>query len=205
MSNWLEQAESVYAFGDVDIRLDERLEKKRSAIEKNYRLHHHEYDSIITQLKSLIDRINNLPVEFRHPYGKLNFHYKESKLNNRLHYVSSSYRIKKRLYNSIFRFFKQYTFKKVRVAYFTVSSEEGFIDIELKENLLLKVRMDREGKHEKIRRPRPNNSDRKDYRFMFDLNAVTVSVSREIIDWLAFKTEMEEVSFFEKEPQLSYS
>ena len=205
MSNWLEKAENEAAFGNDTSNFGEKLRLKKEAIQKNYLDNQFYYDNFIVELEKLVNRVNDLPLEYRQPFGKINFHSKDSKLNNHLYYISSSSRIKKRMYKSVFHFFKQYTFKKIRVAYFTVSAQPGLIDIELKQNMLLKVRMTRAGDNESLKDPRRNNKDRKDYRFKFDIKQIDGEQARDIIDWLAFKKEMEEIVFFREQPQLPSS
>jgi hypothetical protein len=202
MSNWLEEAESSIAFGNDHDNLEEKILNKKESIQKNYLANQSLYDNFIQELKSLSKRINKLPAEYREPFGKISFHVKDSKLDNQLHYLSSSTRIKKRMFKSIFHFFKTYTFKRVRVAYFTISSEMGKIDVELKENMLLRMRMTRTGENERLKDPRRKKKDRKDYRFRLDLNNINGDESRDILDWLAYKKEMEEILFFAGEFQI---
>jgi len=202
MSDWLEEAEGSIAFGNDHDRLDEKIRKKKESIQENYLANQSLYDNFIQELKSLSKRVNELPAEYREPFGKISFHVKDSKLNNHLRYLSSSTRIKKRMFKSVFRFLKIYNFKRVRVAYFTVSSEMGKIDVELKENMLLRVRMTRTGENERLKDPRRKKKDRKDYRFRLDLNKINGNESRDILDWLAYKKEMEEIQFFAGEYQV---
>lgn len=196
MSNWLEEAEGSIALSNDHDRLDEKIRKKKESIQKNYLANQSLYDNFIKELRSLSKRVNDLPAEYRDPFGKISFHVKDSKLDNHLYYLSSSTRIKKRMFKSIIHFFKTYTFKRVRVAYFTVSSEMGKIDVELKENMLLRMRMTRTGENERLRDPRRKKKDRKVYRFRLDLNSINGDESRDILDWLAYKKEMEEILFF---------
>ncbi len=197
MSNWLEEAERNIVTGNDHSKLEDKLQNKKEKIRKNYLDNQLAYDTFIADLKKLVDRVNHLPAESRDPFGKISFYTKESKLNNHLHYISSSARIKKRMFKNVFHLFKTYTFKRIRVVYLTVSSHEGKMDVELKENMLLRVRMTRAGENERLKDPRRKNKDRKDFLFRFDLNNMNGSEPRDIIDWLAFKKEMEEILFFD--------
>lgn len=205
MSNWLEEAERNIVTGNDQNKLEDKLQNKKEKIRKNYLDNQLAFDAFIADLKKLVDRVNHLPAENRDPFGKISFYTKESKLNNHLHYISSSARIKKRMFKNVFHFFKTYTFKRIRVVYITVSSHDGKIDIELKENMLLRVRMTRAGENERLKDPRKKNKDRKDFLFRFDLNSMNGSEPRDIIDWLAFKKEMEEILFFDGGYQVASS
>jgi len=194
MSDWLDQAESNIASVDDDhSKQEEKFLKKQEAIRENYQANKVLFDSFITDLKKLVERVNKLPAEHRQPFGKLGFHFKDSKLDNQLHYFSSSTKVKKRMYKNIFHLFKTYTFKRVRVAYLTVSSQQGMINVELKENMLLRVRLTRSGEHERLKDPRRRNKDRKNYRFSLELQNMNGTEPREIIDWLAFRKEMKDI------------
>ena len=150
MSNWLEEAESKKSLMDENGASLDRTELKKEAIGQNYQANKELYESFIQRLEGLAIRVNNLPMEYRESFGKINYKFKESKLNNHLYYLSCSKRIQKRLKGSIFTYFKKYNFKHIRVGYFTVSRKMGMIDIELKENLLLRVKMKTNGDDDKI-------------------------------------------------------
>ena len=197
MNNWLEQAEGNITHEHDRTRHEDRMDAKKEAIQENYRANQKCFNDFLEELKELVDRVNQLPVELRHPFGKITYRTKKSSLDNHRNYVSSSQRYKKRMYRSVFRFFKTYTIKWIRVAYFTVSSNPGMIDIELKENKLPRVRMTINGEKERMRRNRLRNSkDSKDYRFSIKVEELSEMLSRDIIDWLAFKSELEEISLF---------
>lgn len=202
MSNWLEEAENSNILVDEHGSLEEKLELKKKAIQQNYLANQSRFDEFNVKLKELVKRVNDLPAEYREPFGKISFCSKETKLDNHLYYISSSMRIKKRLYRNVSRFFKKHTFKKIRVAYFTVSRQQGMIDIELKENLMLRMRMTRTGENEQLKYKGKKSKDRKDYLFRLDLNRLEGKEAMEIIDWLVFKNEMEDISFFNEQRQL---
>jgi len=196
MSNWLEEAESRKSVIDENGSSVDRGRQKKKAIAENYQSNKELYDRFISQLEDLAIRVNDLPMEYREAFGKINYKFKESKLDNHLYYLSCSQRIQKRLKKSIFTYFKRYNFKHIRVGYFTVSRQMGMIDVELKENLLLRVRMKTNGDDDKISSRRRKNNDRKDLIFRLKLDSIDENTGLEIIDWLAFKKEIEEISFF---------
>jgi len=116
MSNWLENAESSAAEMEEQGGLKEELRQKKEAIRKNYLDNQIQYENFIAELDKLVNRVNDLPLDYREPFGKISHHAKDSRLDNHLNYLTSSKRIKKRLYKSVIRFLKIYTFKRIRVA-----------------------------------------------------------------------------------------
>jgi hypothetical protein len=57
------------------------------------------------------------------------------------------------------------------------------------------------GDDERASSRRRKNDDRKDYVFRMNLNSVNEKTGMEIIDWLAFKKNMEDISFFSERDQ----
>ncbi|HSG67141.1 MAG TPA: hypothetical protein VK994_00445, partial [Bacteroidales bacterium] len=110
MSHWLEEAENRKKSIESDSAVD-KVKKKKKAIRENYDANREYYDRFVKNLESLALRINDLPKEYREDYGKVNFNFKDSKLDNQLFYLSTSRRIQKRLYRSLLTYFKKYTFK----------------------------------------------------------------------------------------------
>jgi hypothetical protein len=196
MINWLEEAESrKRVTGENDVSAD-RIQLKKEAVRQNFQANQQLYDNFIKHLTGLVERVNNLPMEDREPFAKLTLKSKDSKLDNHFYYLSSSRRIQKRLYKNLFKYFKKYNFKHIRVIYLTVSQKMGMIDVELKENLLLRVRMKANTDKGKTKSQKKKNENRKDYIFHLNLSAIDKNIAMEIIDWLVFKKEMEQISFF---------
>lgn len=196
MSHWLEEAESrkemVESHSAVDV-----IKKKKKDIQENYAANSKLYENFLKELESLAERVNSLPTEYREDYGKINFNSKDSKLDNHLFYLSTSRRVHKRIHSGLFTYFKKYTFKHIRVAYFTIAREMGMFDIELKEKFLLRKRInpDDDRKH-KIRSSKKRESNRKDFVFRLSLEQVNSNTALQIVDWLAYRQEMETISFF---------
>lgn len=198
MSNWLEEAESKKALDEEVVSISQRIAQKKDEVRQNYQANKELYEGFIKQLEELSERVNDLPMEYRNSFGKINFRVKESKLDNHLYYLTSSKRIKRRLRNSLFTYLKKYNFKHIRVGYFTISREMGMMDIELKENLLLRVRMKSTGDGKRSSSRRRKNDHKKDFVFRVELNTINKDTAMDIIDWLAFRKPMEEISFFDK-------
>lgn len=196
MGNWLEDAEERMTQSEDTVSYEDRLLMKIESIKENYNRNKHIYQAFIEQLEMLVDRVNALPIEYRSEFGKLNFKSKDSRLGNHLYYITSSKRLKKRLYKGILTFLKKYHLKFVRVAYVTISSEKGMMEIELKQNVLLRYRVKPNGDKEKIGGRNNKLGQRKDHLFRFIIREMNEDIAREIIDWLAFKREMENISFF---------
>ncbi len=195
MSHWLEEAESFKEL-DEGRTADEAIKKKKKAIRENYETNGEKYELFLKELQSLADRVNNLPKEFREEFGKLNYNFKDSKLDNHLFYLSTSRRVQRRLYQGIFTYFKKYTFKHIRVAYFTMAREMGMFDIELKEKYLLRVRIKTDDEKKSKRKKPMLKGSRKDFVFRLGFDEVDKNTALQIIDWLAYRQEMENVSFF---------
>ena len=94
MSNWLDQAESRAVIIDDQSSLQDKLLLKEEAIQKNYLDHQLPFDDFIAELEKLVNRVNDLSMAYRQPFGKISLHSKDSRLDNHLHYISSSNRIK---------------------------------------------------------------------------------------------------------------
>ena len=198
MSHWLEEAESRKDMVESNSAA-EIIKKKKTDILENYNANGKMYDGFLKELESLAERVNNLPKEYREDYGKINFNFKDSKLNNHLFYLSTSRRIHKRLYKGLLTYFKKYTFKHIRVAYFTIAREMGMVDIELKEKYLLRKRINPDDDKKRNKRSsKKYKNGRKDYVFRLPLDQVNSNTALQIVDWLAYRQEMEDISFFKQ-------
>jgi hypothetical protein len=196
MNNWLEEAESKNQKVDDSDNVFAKIQAKKKDIARNYESNKDAYDAFFQELNGLVQRVNNLPLEHRKQFGKLKIKEKESRLTNKLYYVSSSRRVSKRLYSGFFRFFSKSHFKNIRVCYFTISRNMGKVNVELKENLLIKTRIKANGDSERNAGMRKKNWGRKDYLFRLEMTSLNKDRAMEIIDFIAFKIEMEELSFF---------
>ena len=150
MTNWLEQAEQE-SFGNKEKkRRDAGFLDKKLRIKKNYETHKDEYNNFIKTMNELVGRVNRLPLKKKQPFGNINLKFKESKFNNKLNIYSSSKRYKKQILQKSFyrllegsftRLFVPSHFKHIRVVYVSVSSQDGKIGLEVKENALLKSKV----------------------------------------------------------------
>jgi hypothetical protein len=196
MINWIEEAERSSVMENDPEKLREKIRVRKEKISANYQANGKAYEEFAGLVKSLAERINNLPIEYRESFGKVNFRKKESKLNNSLYYVSASSRYRKRLYTGFPAFFRKTSFKHIRVAYFTISRHMGMADIELKENRLPRIRVDAGGESRRNRNIRRKDWGRKDHIFRLDINGLDEKTAMDIIEWIAFRREMETMAFF---------
>lgn len=195
MSNWIEEAENKHQPQENKKLSRDKIEKKIESIRKNYEQHKETYDSFVKELRTLVDRVNNLPIEHRKEFGKLKLNAKKSKLQNELYYITSSRRVKKRVYRGLFSLLRKSHFKNVRVAYFTVSRKMGMMNTELKENLLLKVRMSTHGNNDKALTMKQKDWGRLNELYLLKMEILNNDLAMEIIDWVSFRTEMDDMSF----------
>ncbi len=196
MNTWLDEAESKSRPTKDNSIHGEKIRKRKEAITQNYEANKDTYDSFINELRALVDRVNNLPIEHRREFGKLKMNAKNSKLENQLYYITSSRSVKKRVVINLSTIFNKAHFKNIRAGYFTISRHPGMADVELKENLLLKVRLKTNGKNEHAMKMKKKDWGRKNELFRMNMEAMNNNLAMEIIDWVSFRKEMEEVSFF---------
>ena len=201
MTNWLEEAERQVRRQEKGSMGTERMVIKRDRIRENYQKNQATYDNFTSRLNSLVVRVNNLPLEQRKRFGKIDAKNKESKLDNQLYIYSSSRRMQKRELRSFWNIFRPAHYKHIRVIYISVSKFPDMAEIEVKEQHLLK---------EKIRShtPAPQTEKQKydglqkvedvnkakdgDIRglFLIDMNKLTPDFGMQIIDWLVFATDI---------------
>ena len=73
MSNWLEEAESKKSLMDENGTSLDKTELKKEAIAQNYKANQELYERLIQQLEGLAVRVNDLPMEYRESFGKINY------------------------------------------------------------------------------------------------------------------------------------
>lgn len=196
MNNWLEEAENKNKKPDDSANIFAKIQSKKKDVARNYEANKDAYDAFFQELAGLVQRVNGLPLEYRKQFGKLKIKEKESRLNNKFFYLSSSRRVSKRLYSGFLSFFSMSHFKNIRVCYFTVSRKMGMVNVELKENLLIKTRVKASGESKRTASMKKKDWGRKDYLINMEMTSLNRERAMEIIDFIAFKIEMEKLSFF---------
>lgn len=197
MAHWLEEAERKIHRREKRPSESVRIQEKKFLIQQNYEKNKEVYDGFINKLKELVERVNNLPMEMRDPFGHMDAVEKESKLDNHLVYFSSKVRIRKKTILPKFPFIKFTNFKHIRVIYFCVSKYTGKVEVEVKENFLKKTRkdghVDDAPKHPHHREE--DDQDNMDIIFLWDMEKLDNELAYKIIDWLAFKEELSYLPF----------
>lgn len=190
MSNWLEEAERRSSLRQMQGQ-SERLQVRIDRIRENYERNKEVYDRFIAVLKNLIIRANNLPPEFRVPFGKINIKSKPTRLQNHLYIFSSSQRIRKRKEKDFWSWFFPAHFKHIRVVFLSVSKHLDQVDLEIKEAMLEKRRMRLEER--RTSPPGKPSRDHTDLVIHLPMNDLTNHLADKLLDYLAFKCELKDI------------
>jgi hypothetical protein len=192
MESWLKQAE------DDERRKIERREEIRAKIHSrrelilaNYRVNKKAFDAVIASMQQLSDRVNALPFKKREMFGKLRFSPKTTKLQNHLHILSSSRRVSTNRLLLLTPALRKARLKHIRVAFISVSKEVNCLDLELKESLLEKRNIRKDDTGEKPGAKDPHK--RVDYLYTVPFDHWNDDIAYQIIDWLAFQGEMDDI------------
>ena len=195
MSHWLDDIERIESRKRRSAADSARIQDKKFRIQQNYEKNREVYDGFMQKLLSLVERVNNLPLEYREVFNKISGQQKRSKLDNHLHMFSSSRRTEKTMFRSFLQPFKSVHFKHVRVIYFNVAKVMDKVEVEILEEFLEKKR--RDGKvipeHEggkDFKKPEGDN-DKFHQIFYYDMSKLDEGFAYQIIDWLAFKENVD--------------
>jgi hypothetical protein len=196
--HWLDEIERKERRKHRSASDSARIQDKKFRIQQNYEKNHLIYDGFMEKLQGLIDRVNNLPMEYREVFGKITSKQKDSKLENHLHYFSSSRRIQKMQFKSLLRPLKNVHFKHVRIIYFNVAKVIDKVEVEVLEEFLEKKR--RDGKvipeHESgkgFQKPQSEN-DKFHEIYYYDMDKLNEEFAYQIIDWLAYRENLEHLT-----------
>jgi hypothetical protein len=187
MSHWLEDAERN-ATGRKLSDKEERIRQKMLRVQENYTGVKAQYDEFISGLYTLVNRANTLPGERRKLFGMIDARPRSSKLDNQLNILSSSRKLEPRkLFGFLPPLFPA-QMRMVRAVFISVSDKPGMISIEFKE---------------KRTRKRRDNGIHEHYRggihvlYSFKAESLSRELSLEIIDWLAFSTELKDLTYIQ--------
>jgi hypothetical protein len=198
VSHWLDEIEKTERRKHRSSSDSARIQDKKFRIQQNYEKNRDAYDGFMQKLHSLVERVNSLPFEYREVFNKINDKEKKSKLDNHLHVFSSSRRTQKMQFRSLLRPLKNVHFKHVRVIYFNVAKIMDKVEVEVLEELLEKKR--RDGKiipeHEEEKGfKKPESEDDKFHEiYLYDMEKLNEEFAYQVIDWLAFKENVEYLS-----------
>ena len=194
MSHWLEEAEhsqrrSRHRSGSMS----KRIAQKKEAIQQNYQKNKDQYYSFIQIMYALVKRVNELPEEYREVFKKITSVSKKTKLENHLHFFSSSRREQKYNFFS-FSWLKPTHAKHIRIFYIYLSKEDGYVNFEIKENYLVRKRLSESGKDKKEEQSKSTQSkDRVHVIYRYSMNELNEQTGLQIIDWLVFKKQIQEL------------
>ena len=189
MVHWLEEIERQESKKKRSGRDSARVQDKMFRIKQNYENESRLYNHCILKLDALAERVNNLPVEHREIFGKITFKAKQTRLDNKLHYFSSSRRVQKTEFGGLLNPLKNVHYKHVRLIYFNIAKIMDKVEIEVKEEFLEKKR--RDGKLEDDHKshsvkPKDERKDRFHQVYYYDMSNLTDEFAFKIIDWLTF-------------------
>ncbi len=198
MGHWLEESEQIAERQrQKPERFALKVERKKQMIADNYQKHSADYDRFTSTLKNLVNRVIALPEPMRPTFSKLTIQAKKTKLNNRLQILTGSRRERKRVF-SLWRFLQFGHTKHIRVMYLYVSKQLGYVDFELKENRLERKRLDHKG--ENIKSGKEANKHRLHVVVRFPMEKLNNETALQIIDWLVFRNELDELNFWSTIP-----
>ena len=199
MAHWLEEIERVESRKNRSARDSARIQDKIFRIKQNYEKNEKVYEGFINKLNSLIERVNNLPMEHREEFGKINTRFKETRLDNKLNYYSSSRRVERMEFRGILHPLKNVHYKHVRVIFFNVAKIMDKVEVEIREELLEKKRRDGQeipdtpSAHHHSHKPSGESDDRFHQIYYYDMSRLTDDFAFKIIDWLAFHEEVQHI------------
>jgi len=190
MTHWLDEIERQESRRKGSASGSARVQDKKFRIQQNYIKNKDIYEGFIGKLQSLVNRVNNLPLEYREIFGKINEQQKDSRLDNHLSLFSSSRRTEKTEFKSLLNPFKTVHYKHVRVIYFNVAKLMDKIEVEIYEELLEKKRHDGQviPEHESPHHSHKPHSEKDKFHeiYYYEMGKLTDELATKIIDWLAF-------------------
>ena len=194
MSHWLDEIERLESWRKGSASGSARVQDKKFRIQQNYQKNKKIYEGFVSKLQSLVDRVNNLPLEHRAAFGKISTKQKESRLDNHLSYFSSSQRTEKTEFKGLLHPFKTVHYKHVRVIFFNVAKLMDKVEVEIYEELLEKKRRDGKviAEHENPKNFHKPHSERNKFHeiYYYDMARLNDDLAFSIIDWLAFHEEV---------------
>jgi hypothetical protein len=203
VGHWLEDIERHESKKHRSARDSARIQDKIFRIKQNYEKNRDTYDAFINKMNSLVERVNNLPMEYREDFNKIKAQAKESKLENKLHLFSSSRRYQRTEFKGFLNPLKNVRYKHVRIIYFNVAKIMDKVEVEVREEYLEKKR--RDGKimpeeEDQKRSNKPSGIDKDKFHqiYYYEMASLTPELALRIIDWLAYKEELDHLPVIEE-------
>jgi hypothetical protein len=197
MAHWLDEIEWQESRRKGSGSSSARVQDKKFRIQQNYAKNKAFYEGFLESMHNLVGRVNNLPLQYREIFGKINTQSKESKLENHLTMFSSSRRVEKTEFKSILQPFKTIHYKHARVIYFMVAKQMDKVEVEIYEELMEKKRHD--GKvipeHEDPNHSHKPRSEKDKFHeiYYYGMESLTNELALQIIDWLSFREEVQHI------------
>ena len=197
MPHWLEEAErEEQRKRERPSRESAKVQDKIFRIRKNYESNKEPYEEFKAYFFDLCTRANNLPAEKKLPWNQIDFRTKDSKLENHLYYASTSESLDKMVKTRSFPFLKRQHYKHLRSVHFNVSKKMDYAEVEIRDDFLAKTRL------------KPDAEDREDILddgfprlkvvFEYEIEKLNKELALLILDWLAFKTDVNTLPFGEE-------
>jgi hypothetical protein len=197
MSHWLDDIERQESRRKGSASGSARVQDKKFRIAQNYQKNKEAYEAFVVKLQQLVERVNNLPIEHRAVFGKINAKQKDTRLDNHLYYFSSSRRTERTEFKNLLHPFKTIHYKHVRVIFFNVAKLMDKVEVEIYEELLEKKRRDGQviAEHENpkdFHKPH-SESDKFHEIYYYEMEKLTDELAFKILDWLAFHEEVNHI------------
>ena len=208
LSHWLEEIERIESRKHRSASDSARIQDKKFRIQQNYAKNKGAYESFLQKLNGLVERVNNLPLEYRELFGKINGKAKSSRLDNHLHYFSSSRRIQRMQFKNFLQPFKNVHFKHIRVIYFNVAKVMDKVEVEILEEFLEKKKHDGKVIPEQESGKRSSGSQNSQDKFheiyYYDIGKLNEELALATIDWLVFREDVDHLPVVhDGEPRLA--
>lgn len=199
MTHWLNEAENEIQQEPTKPKVSRtRIQQKIEDINKNYEANKEAYDGFINNLFNLCQRANNLPSEAREPWGIIETKARESKMNSHLFSFLTHERFDMRVTTKSFPFMKLRHYKHLRKVMFSVSKTMGMVNVEVYEDFVAKTRLNKDdGTKEKD--VVNDGLDRFHLVYHYAIKELNDKLAIKLLDWLAFKEEMDYLPFTEKD------
>lgn len=196
MSHWLEEAErEEQRKRERPSRESAKVQDKIFRIRKNYEANKESYEGFIDYFFDLCTRANNLPAEKKIPWKQIDFRKKESKLENHLYYASTSESLDKMVKTRSFPFLKRQHYKHLRSVHFNISKKMDYAELEIRDDYLAKTRLKSNNDREIII---DDGFPRVKVVFEYKISRLNKDLALKILDWLAFKTNVNTLPFGEE-------
>lgn len=197
MSHWLDDIERLESRKKGSASGSARVQDKKFRIQQNYQKNKEIYEAFISKLQSFIERVNNLPFEYREIFGKINIKQKDTRLDNHLNYYSSSQRTEKTEFKNLLHPFRTVHYKHVRVIFFNVAKLMDKVEVEIYEEHLEKKRRDGQvvEEYENPKDFHKPHSERDKFHeiYYYEMDRLDDELALKIIDWLVFREEVNNI------------